>query len=226
MIETYFGSPGAGKTTVACKLALEAKKKYEHVFLNFNHRIPNAYICDLNGLGEWTFPWNSKLFIDEAGIVYNNRKFKSFPQETIAWFKLHRHFGTDVCLLSQSWEDCDVTIRRLSDKLWYVFKLGPFTVCRKVYKRVTVDQTTEQIIDGYRMSNLIWLLLYPLQAKGRLFAERFKVIYRPRYYKYFDTYERGNLPVKSFPKVSLIDSNSFGFLVQWWSDFVDSLKKK
>lgn len=200
MIETYFGSPGAGKTTVACALALQDRKMYDNVFLNFSHSIPSACLCDLDRLGEWTFPPNSKVYIDEAGIVYNNRKFKSFPQEAIAWFKLHRHYSVDVCLLSQSWEDCDVTIRRLSDVLWHVRKAGPFTICRRVYKSVTVDQTTQQIIDGYKMAHLLWLFLYPLQMYGWPFAQRFKIIYRPFYYRYFDTYERNDLPVKHFPK--------------------------
>ena len=201
MITTYFGSPGSGKTTLACKLALQDMRKKKNVFLNFKHKVNDAYICNLDKLGEWTFPQNSTIIIDEAGIEYNNRSFKSFPKSAISWFKLHRHYSCDCVLLSQSWVDADVTLRRLSDVLWYVFKIGPFTICRRVYKRVTVDQVSEQIIDGYKMANLAWLLLYPFQVNGWLCAERFKVIFRPRYYRYFDTHERPDLPIKEFPKV-------------------------
>lgn len=204
MIRTFFGAPGVGKTTVAVKMALKNRKKYNHVYLNFSHRIPKAYTCDLDGLGEWTFPEHSYIAIDEAGIEYNSRAYKALPKATIKWLKLHRHYKCNVDVFSQSWEDMDVTIRRLSTDLWYLYRIGPFTLARRVFKRVTVDRNTEQIIDGYRMPSLLWLLIWFLQLETPLypfgmFAPKFKLTFRPFYYKYFNTYDvDDNIPVKDF----------------------------
>lgn len=197
MICTYFGSPGCGKTTLAVKMAIKNKKHYKYCFLNFDHKILGGFIADLDGLGEWTFPDHSFVGIDEAGIEYNSRAYKSLPKPAIAWFKKHRHYRCDVAVFSQSWEDMDITIRRLSDQLWYLKKIGPFTLARRIYKRVTVDKQTEQIIDGYRMANILWLLVWPLQLDVPFapFAPKFKLTFRPFYYKYFDSFSKDNLDV-------------------------------
>ena len=195
MIDIYFGNPGCGKTTFAVYLMKKSKRT---CFANFDHKVPKHKVCSLDKLGEWTFPQNSHIMIDEAGIEYNNRRFKALPQSTIKWFKLHRHFRCDCSVFSQSWEDMDVTIRRLADRLWYMRKIGPFTIVRRVYKRVEIDEKTHQIIDGYKMSHLAWLLIYPLQ-NGFLFTRKFYILFRPLYYKYFDSYEvPSGVPVNNF----------------------------
>ena len=203
MIVTYFGSPGCGKTTLAVKMAIKNKKYYQHCFLNFDHKIKGAYIADLDGLGEWTFPDHSFIAIDEAGIEYNSRAYKSLPKPAIAWFKKHRHYKCDIAVFSQSWEDMDVTIRRLSDQLWYLYRFGPFTLSRRVYKRVKVDKQTEQIIDGYKMASMLWLFAWPLQldCKFMPFDPKFKLTFRPFYYKYFDSFSKDNIPVNMHKQV-------------------------
>lgn len=195
MIRTFFGKPGVGKTTLAVKFLRKChKKKYNFGFANFRHTVPFGNYQELDNLGQWTFPRNSYVAIDEAGIEYNSRAYKTLPKHTIAWFKKHRHYGVDCDVFSQSWEDMDVTIRRLSDQLWYMYRIGQFTLCRRVYKRVTVDKNTEQIIDGYRMANMLWLLIWPLQL-GFPFDKKFMLTFRPFYYKYFDSWECDDLPV-------------------------------
>lgn len=195
MITTYFGSPGCGKTTLAVKMALKNQKHYDYTFLNFEHLINNSSVCNLDGLGEWTFPDHSFICVDEAGIEYNSRAYKALPKPAIAWFKKHRHYKCDVAVFSQSWEDMDVTIRRLSNELWYLYKFGPFTLSRRIYKRVTVDKNTEQIIDGYHMASMLWLFIWFLQLDTGIFAPKFKLTYRPFYYKYFDSYSKDDIPV-------------------------------
>lgn len=197
-IRTFFGSPGAGKTTLACKLALKNKKRYTRTFCNFYNTVPDCGECDLSDIGEWTFPDGSYIAIDEAGIEYNSRSYKALPRPAIRWFKKHRHYSCDVDVFSQSWEDMDITIRRLSNELWYIKKVGPWTLARRVYKRVKIDKQTEQIIDGYKMASVLWLLIWPLQL-GWPFQKKFMLTYRPKYYKYFDSWEKDDIPVKDFP---------------------------
>ena len=201
MIRTFFGNPGAGKTTLAVKMALKNRKKYSHVFLNFDHKVKGGYVCNLDRLGEWTFPDNSYICIDEAGIEYNSRAYKALPKPAIAWFKKHRHYKCNIDVFSQSWEDMDVTLRRLTNELWYIYRIGPFTLSRRIYKRVTVDKNTEQIIDGYKMASMLWLFVWFLQLDKGLFAPKFKLTFRPFYYKYFDSFSKDNLPLGDFCKI-------------------------
>lgn len=197
MIRLFFGSPGAGKTTLAVALVkrFQRKKKspYDYYFLNFDTSIVGASSCDLVGLGEWSFPIHSYISVDEAGIEYNNRQFKSLPLFTIRWLKLHRHYHCDLDFFSQSWEDTDVTIRRLADEYWYVKKIGPFTLVRRVYKKVTVDDNSHQIIDGFWFGKFIKRFL-PFPFGSRTWY----LIYRPKYYKFFDSYSCPKLPVRYF----------------------------
>lgn len=197
MIRVFFGRPGVGKSTLCCKLAKQNSKKYSHCFINFRNTVPDVHSCFVDGLGVWTFPQHSYIALDEAGIEFNNRAYKSMPKHTIAWFKKHRHYLCDVDVFSQSWDDMDITIRRLADELWYMYKIGPFTLCRRVYKRVTVDKQTEQIIDGYKMPSMLWLLVWFLQL-GYPFQKKFTLTFRPFYYKYFDSWEADDLDVKTF----------------------------
>lgn len=194
MIRVFFGKPGCGKTTFAVKQAYKFRKKLK-IYLNFPHSVPNSYIFDTNILGEYTPLPNSYVGVDEAGIEYNNRAYKALPKEVIKWLKLYRHYGIKVFdFYSQSWDDMDITIRRLTDQLWLMYRIGPFTLCRRIYKRITVDQETEQIIDGYRMASLLWLLVWPLQL-GFPFDKKFMLTFRPFYYKYFDTYDAPPLEI-------------------------------
>lgn len=206
MISVYFGCPGSGKTTLACREILKAQKDYCYTFANFGCKCADFDDVDLFDLGRWTFPPGSYIAIDEAGIEYNNRKFKSLSQETIKWFKLHRHFQCDVSVWSQSWDDMDVTLRRLADRLYYIKRIGPFSMLRRVYKRVTVDKETEQIIDGYKMVNMLFLLLKPVYylsyaALGLGFFvkmifpqfDEIKLIWRRPYYRYFNTHAAPDL---------------------------------
>lgn len=187
MIKLFFGSPGCGKSTLACKLMFYSDSSY--IYSNFDndlsHQIPSEYI------GRFAFPDHSELYIDEAGIDYNNRNYKNLSQDTIEYLKLHRHFKNDIFLFSQSWEDTDITLRRLTDELWYMKKKGPFTICRKLRKSVKVNKETEQIIDGYKFAGVLWNLLPP-----PLHEKTFFMFYRKPYFKHFNSYSK---PKKFLP---------------------------
>lgn len=201
MIRVYFGNIGCGKTTFAVRQFRKQQKTdkklkrvgkspcYDYYYANFENKV--SRFSDLKGLGEWTFPEHSYIIVDEAGIEYNNRKFKSLSQDTIAWFKLSRHYKCDVDFISQSWDDMDITVRRLASELWYVKKLGPFTMLRRVYKTVGIDENTHQIIDKYEFGKLLPCLLpFPFHRHNC------EIFLRRPYYKYFDSYSKVELPIK------------------------------
>lgn len=204
MISIYFGSPGAGKTTFAVRLAEEhnrnvrnalkrkrmPKTKYEGIFANFDTK--SAIRCSLDNLGTWTFPPRSHVLIDEAGITYNNRKFKTLSQQQIEWFKLHRHYRCDVSMFSQAL-DIDITMMRLADRYYHMRKLGPFTLVRRIKKFVTIDENTKQIIDGYEFFPIWWRFIPFIGVKDAC-----RLCFRPRYYRFFDSYATPPTPIRDF----------------------------
>lgn len=197
MITIIFGSPRAGKTTLAARYTKQYLKLGVPVY--GNAEIKGMIPFPLERLGEVTPPSGSVLIIDEAGIHYNNRKYKSLSQKTIEWFKLHGHYKVDVIVLSQSWDDMDITIRRLADKLIYIRKLGAgLTILRRVKRFVMIDSETHQIMDGYEFLP-IWYSLLRLIGIGRLLRlpKPFSFLFRPRYYKLFDSWAVPETPVYS-----------------------------
>jgi hypothetical protein len=199
MLTIVFGSPGAGKTTLAARYTKQFLKQNIPVY--GNAEIVGMIPFPLEKLGKVTPPAGSVLIVDEAGIEYNNRKYKTLPQKTIEWFKLHRHYGVDIIVLSQSWEDMDITLRRLADKLVYIRKLGAgLTILRPVKKFVQIDQETHQIVDGFRFLP-IWYSLLRTLIIGRLvrLPKPFSFLFRPRYYKLFDSWAVPETPVFENP---------------------------
>ena len=69
-------------------------------------------------------------------------------------------------------------------------KIGPWTICRRVYKRTTVDKQTQQIIDGYKKAGFL-TLLFP-------WLHNWMCTFRPFYYRRFDSWDAPDLPVRSF----------------------------
>lgn len=207
MVSVYFGSIGCGKTTVACKLLRKSRKQYDHFFTTFKTlKLKNCHHWqNFDGLGLVTPPEHSLLVDDESGITYNNRKYKSMPQHTIEWYKLSRHYKCDVILMSQAFDDMDITLRRLASEYWYLRRVGPWTLSRQVYKYCMVDENTHQIIDGYRMASvfsaftsLLAFILRPIPFLNSVFRQQWKLTFRPFYYKYFNSFWHPDLPLVEF----------------------------
>ncbi len=210
VLNVYFGVPGSGKTTFAAYLTKWAL--HENALIRFCRKHPNrltALLLDSRYLkrridvfsnvpitGAYQLNANeaighfmieaSNIIIDEAGIEYNNRNYKTFSQEAIYFYKYHRHYKTSVDIFSQSYEDMDVTLRRLAQNFYVVRRsLVPFcVVARRIRRKVGVDEHTKQIMDLYAMG-------VPIIDTRRIFA--------PSLWKLFNSYSRKELPKKNWP---------------------------
>lgn len=191
-ISLYFGLPGCGKTTWLTKLALDGLKsgKYEYVYTNVHLNIPGVTIIDNECIGQFELE-NCLLLIDEATLFADSRDFKNFSKGRLEYFLEHRHRCADIVLFTQQWDGVDRKIRVITDRVYYVYK-GFFTghwfsKCWPVpYGILFPDpkKTGEklgEIVQGYSKPPFL----------TRLFAKR---IYRPKYYKYFDSWELVRLP--------------------------------
>lgn len=186
-ISVYFGGTGSGKSTIGVAEACKWKKSGFPVYANYP--IEGTYKLDpLKDLG-FNHLQPGLAVIDEAGIEYNNRKFKSMPQQNIEWLKLHRHYKVGVMIMSQSFEDMDVTFRRLAHRYflvkpaWYSRKI----ICAIPIRRsIGIDDNTHQIVDMFKFDPLIF----------RLFTT--KRYYGPKYWPKFDSYDAPELPHKDF----------------------------
>lgn len=192
MIRMFFGTPGCGKTTFAVR---ELAKDQTHSFTMCNFECDHPLIFDKfspDGLGKFTVPEDTLLAIDEASCEWNNRSFKSFPPELIEYLKKHRHYKVDIDLYSQSWDDVDITARRLVEELWYGKKLFfGITVWRRIYKSVDIEKksdkaVTGQIVDGYRKAMLLSIFN----------PNNWKFCYRWHWYGFFNSWEKETLKVK------------------------------
>lgn len=210
VLNVYFGVPGSGKTTFAAHLAKKCLKqsriitwaeqhpgKFSDCLLKSgllkrrisvysNVPITGTYALDPRKDIGVSMMVNAKVIIDEAGIEYNNRNFKAFPPAAIYWYKYHRHYQCSVDVFSQSYEDMDITLRRLAQNYYVVKKslLPKFIVCKRIRRKVGIDENTHQIIDHYYFG-------FPILDT--------KWIFSPPLWKLFNSFSRKELPEKEWP---------------------------
>lgn len=178
--DLYFGVPGSGKTTIAAWLTKGDLKHDKTVYSNVP--LSGALKIEKADIGVFNIH-DGRLILDEAGIDFNNRSWKSLTKEQIEWFKKHRHFGVDIAIFSQSFDDCDVTLRRLATCLYLMKKsMIPYFVKRKrILKKIGINKDTKQIEDQYYF-----------QFLGT------RYIFCPPLWKLFKKEERYYLPDKEF----------------------------
>ena len=189
ILTIYFGLPGSGKTTVAASLAKKYLKAGYPVWSN----VPIRGCYELNpktDLGEYEVE-NGLIIIDEAGGEFCNRNFKNnFTVESMKWWRLHRHAGMACVILSQSWDDSDLTFRRLAYRFYYVQKsLIPWMVnILPIRRRQGINDVTKEPCTEYRFDHVL----------VRLFTT--KKVFGPLYWKMFDSWDMPKLKKKTWKK--------------------------
>lgn len=194
-VSLYFGLPGCGKTTLLAAKAKKAvkMKRYQHVYSNVALSIPGVTFIDNECIGEYDLS-NSLILIDEATLFADNRGYKEFSKERISFFLLHRHYNCDIILFTQQWNGVDKKIRVITDRVYYVYKKGilGFFFYTKYYRipyGIIIPDPKKG--GGEKMGDIIQGYCKP-PLMARLFAHR---IFRPKYYKYFDSWEAPSLPL-------------------------------
>lgn len=184
-LSIYFGVPGSGKTTIAAAYTKKYSKKGYRVLSNVP--IKGAYIVSCSELGKVLVD-NCLLIIDEASLEFNSRSYASFPKEAISFFKLHRHYHVECVVFSQSYCDCDITIRRVAFQYWLVRKsIIPFFITAvPIRRKIGINENTNQPDDIYSF--------YPWFAQP-LHTRHF---FAPLYWKMFDSWEAPPLPRKEW----------------------------
>lgn len=186
MIKCYFGVPGVGKSTILVSEYLKNRKRYDHIY-TINIQIKGIPMITKEDLEEYKFT-NSLILWDEITMDADNREFKSFSKDLRDFFILHRHFGCDIVYATQNFENVDKKVRDLTCELWYMNKsvvpfLKSFTTAKRIYRKININEMSSELTLGYRFCNFI----------ESIFVSNFRLCFRPKYYKYFDTHDELSL---------------------------------
>lgn len=186
----YFGKKGSGKSTTICKLAYQYKKKGWNVYSTIP--IPGTYGFNPKDIGKLMFPPNSAVLIDEVGMIFDNRNFKNFREDTRDWFKLQRHYGCAVHMFSQSY-DVDVKLRNLTDNCFLVTNwFNCITVCRKINRFITIVHADSGTGESHLADDMDFTPWYTIPFGGAVFT------WIPHWIPYFDSFDAPVLPVNDF----------------------------
>ena len=154
-----FGKKGSGKSTLLTRLALKYVKSGRTVYSNTPVYIDGVRLFKVEDIGNYTFPPYSVVFIDEVGMIWDNREFKNFRNDVRDWFKLQRHHKVVVYLFSQTF-DIDLKLRNLTDLMYMcTCHFNVLSIARRVNRKLVIvepqGESEGRIADGYVLQPLI-----------------------------------------------------------------------
>lgn len=195
MITGFFGLPGSGKTTFLTMIAQKELKKIKKGKSPYKHILTNFYCegcekVDYEQLGHYDIQ-DSVILLDEITLDCDSRNFKQFDSYHKDFFLLHRHDNVRVYWFSQQFDGVDKKVRDCTQDLYFVKKglLLPISKAKRIYRQLDINEMTREIVQGYRFGNIFDVLF---DNRNTIFC------WRPRWYKYFDSFEKSKLDKKSF----------------------------
>lgn len=208
MIKCYFGVPRVGKSTVLVKEYIKNRRKYKHIY-TINLQIKGVEMITKEDLEKYKFK-NTLILWDEITMDADNREFKSFSKELRDLLILHGHMGIDLIYATQNFENVDKKVRDLTVELWYMNKsvipfFRNFTTAKRIYRKININEKTSELTLGYRFCNFL----------ESIFVSNFKLIFRPLYFRYFDTHDelslKGRCLYEERDTINNIDFNNIYF---------------
>lgn len=183
-----FGKKGSGKTTFLAKKSYQYLKKGRPVYTT--EYIPGTIHFDVDKIGYITFPENAVLMIDEVGMIWDNRNFKTFKPEVRDYFKFQRHEKHTVYLFSQTF-DVDVKLRNLTDAMYLcTCHFGWLSIARKIKRSIVLVQpmgdSESRIADNLEFEPWLWSLF----GAGTIIFT-----FIPRWTCLFNSHEKLGLPM-------------------------------
>lgn len=184
-----FGKKGSGKTTLIAKLSQKYLKKGIKVYSTVP--VPGTYLFDVKEIGFSAFPEGCVIFIDEVGMIWDNRQFKSFMNEVRDYFKLQRHYKHTVYLFSQSF-DVDIKLRNLTDCMYLTRTyFNVISVARRVNRSITIvhpsGEGESRIADDLEFAPLLAFWSIPV-----------RLTWIPAWTRYFDSFDVPELKPQEF----------------------------
>lgn len=172
-----FGKKGSGKSTYLVKLACKYVKKGWRVYTNMDEMcVPGVRHIDIKHLGDFVPESDSVLLVDEVGMIWDNRDYKTFKPQVRDFFKLQRHYHV-LCYLASQTFDIDKKLRDLTDGMFLhtcVFRV--FSLGKRITRKVVLTQSTSEAES--RISED--LVMCP--------PWDWTLTYIPRYAKHFDSH--------------------------------------
>lgn len=187
LLVMIFGKKGSGKTTLLTKLAIQHLKNGWNVYSTVE--VPGTILFNVEDIGKFTFPEKSAIFIDEVGIIWDNRNFKNFRTDVRDYFKFQRQYKNKVFLFSQTF-DVDLKLRNLTDAMYLCqCHMNIFSFARRIKRTITltepVGEAEAKIADSLEFVNPIW------QIFG---TQAFILTFIPNWIKYFKSFDPPKLP--------------------------------
>ncbi|MCL1807598.1 MAG: ATP-binding protein [Oscillospiraceae bacterium] len=185
----YIGKRGAGKSTTLTKIARKYMKRGIPVYSTM--AINGTYQLDYKDIGKYELPEDSILLIDEVGMIWDNRKFKTFSDEVRDWFKLQRHRRITVYMFSQAY-DVDLKLRKLVDKLYIIEnRFRVFCYAKRISTKIVLNKSTAEASSKIDEDMNIDTFLF-------FWAGTRQLTFIPKYIKYFNSYEAPKLEEKTY----------------------------
>jgi len=142
-----------------------------------------------------------EVYVDEAGNDFDNRDFKKLTDNVKRFNKMHRHYELDLYYSTQSYDDIDAKIERLTVKILVCKKclLYPYFIkYRTILQDIDISEDKTQIIKTYKWQ-------FPLFGTRYIFA--------PLVWGMFDTHWRDILEEKEWKKWS--EENKEVYIQDW-----------
>lgn len=191
-----FAKKGQGKSTFLAKQAVLHLRKGWRVYST--EPIPGCTLINVHDLCNVHIEPGSLLLIDEVGLIWHARDFKSMPKSTIEWFKLQRHRRVKVIMCSQTW-DVDKAIRSLSDELWILRKqFRVFSYGKRILRQMDIieaqGESESRIVENLRYDSFLFF-----------WAGSRSLTFIPAWVQYFDSFAARPLPYKDLPTLPPLD---------------------